>query len=124
MAVSKHRTAWMAVAAAAVGVGAWYFVTHRFQVYVVRTGKPGVATFAATYTRDPSKWFSSKQAAMDFAAGQMGGVDFVGAFVATRSNGTDGVLDVFHGHFLTGEEIDAIINQAEGAGSMLWGKAA
>jgi hypothetical protein len=94
--------------AVAAAVGAW-FASHSFQVYNVTTTSDG-------YARTPSRWFFTKKSAMAYAAAQMGGIDFVGAFVADRSGG---VLEAYHGHFLNGEEIDAIIVDAGKKGLQL-----
>ena len=112
MAKSKAKWLWLSAATVfALGVGYW--LSHRYQVFVVKT----LGGYAGTsYVRGPSKWFATKTAAMTFAASQMGGVDFAGAFVA---DSVGGVHEVFHGHFLTGEEIDAIIVRAEHAGLRL-----
>lgn len=114
---SKNRL-WLAAGVVVALLGGYYFHTHRFQVYVVRTRpkQPGVNTFAPVYDRSASVWFSNKAAAMDFAS-QQGGQGFVVAIVADRS---DGILEGFHDHFLTGEALDAIIARVEASGSKLW----
>lgn len=106
---AKRMWLW-SIAGVAIAAGAGYWLSRRYQVFVVKS-IGGVAQ--NTYARGPVKWFATLEGAKKFAATQSGGMDFAGAFIADRSGM---IVEGFHGTFMTGEEIDSRLSAFAKAG--------
>ncbi len=115
MAQTKKKTLLKLAIGVAVSAAFIVWVGRRYQVFVVKFigGAAG-----PVYARGPSKWFMTKDTAMAFA--QLQGNQAV-AVVADRNGG---ILEGYRDHFMSGEELDAFIVNAEQAGLKLENTAA